>query len=248
MNSEKIAFITGGAKGIGAAIVDELAQSGFRVVIAFKNSENEAIKLCNKLTNAGFKATTQYLDLGMENSISNALADTEKSVGSVDVLVNNGAYSEHVDFLSMSQLQIQHMFEINLKSAMLLSQLTIPSMIENGWGRIINIASIGGQWGGMNQIHYATMKAGLIGFTRSLAKTYSINGVLSNSVSPGLIDTEMIASELANKDLSNVLKAIPVGRIGNPVDIAKVVGFLSSESASYITGQTINVNGGMLFS
>jgi acetoacetyl-CoA reductase/3-oxoacyl-[acyl-carrier protein] reductase len=176
------------------------------------------------------------------------VAEIEMVVGQIDVLVNNGAHSEHVEFLKMSQVQIQQMFEVNLKSAMQLAQLTIPNMVEKNWGRIINIASIGGQWGGKNQIHYATMKAGLIGFTRSLAKTYSLSGVLSNAVSPGLIETEMTAPELSSDHLESIIATIPVGRIGTPVEVAKIVSFLASGSASYISGQTINVNGGMLFS
>ena len=248
MENEKIALVTGGARGIGAAIVNELAQSGFQVVIGYKSSETGAALLSNQLTEKGFKVSTQFLDLASEVSVSQAVAETEKFVGPIDVLVNNGAHSEHIEFLKMSQNQIQQMFEVNLKSAMNLAQLTIPKMVEQKWGRIINIASIGGQWGGKNQIHYATMKAGLIGFTRSLAKTYSQSGVLTNAVSPGLIDTEMIASDLSSDNFQSIIDTIPVGRIGKPVEVAKIVGFLSSESASYISGQTINVNGGMFFS
>ena len=248
MENEKIALVTGGAKGIGAAIVNELAQSGFQVVIGYKSSEIGAALLSNQLAERGFKVSTQFLDLASEVSVSQAVAETEKFVGPIDVLVNNGAHSEHIEFLKMSQNQIQQMFEVNLKSAMHLAQLTIPKMVEQKWGRIINIASIGGQWGGKNQIHYATMKAGLIGFTRSLAKTYSQSGVLTNAVSPGLIDTEMIASDLSGDNFQSIIDTIPVGRIGKPVEVAKIVGFLSSENASYISGQTINVNGGMFFS
>jgi acetoacetyl-CoA reductase/3-oxoacyl-[acyl-carrier protein] reductase len=244
----KVALVTGGARGIGAAIVNELAESGLHVIIGYKNSKIAATLLSNQLSEKGLKSNIQYLDLASEVSISNAVTESEHLVGSIDVLVNNGAHSEHVEFLKMSQLQIQQMFEVNLKSAMQLSQLTIPKMVEKKWGRIINIASIGGQWGGKNQIHYATMKAGLIGFTRSLAKTYSLNGVLTNSVSPGLIDTEMIAPELTKDNLNSIITTIPIGRIGRPTEVAKIVSFLSGESASYITGQTINVNGGMLFS
>jgi NAD(P)-dependent dehydrogenase (short-subunit alcohol dehydrogenase family) len=248
VENEKIALVTGGAKGIGAAIVNELAQSGFQVVIGYKSSEIGAALLSNQLAERGFKVSTQFLDLASEVSVSQAVAETEKFVGPIDVLVNNGAHSEHIEFLKMSQNQIQQMFEVNLKSAMHLAQLTIPKMVEQKWGRIINIASIGGQWGGKNQIHYATMKAGLIGFTRSLAKTYSQSGVLTNAVSPGLIDTEMIASDLSGDNFQSIIDTIPVGRIGKPVEVAKIVGFLSSENASYISGQTINVNGGMFFS
>jgi acetoacetyl-CoA reductase/3-oxoacyl-[acyl-carrier protein] reductase len=121
-------------------------------------------------------------------------------------------------------------------------------MRSQNWGRIINVASIGGQWGGVNQIHYATSKAGLIGLTRSLAKTYGECGITSNAVAPGLVDTDMSSAELARPDGQEKLRQIPLGRTAYPVEVATAVSFLASEAASYITGQTINVNGGMLFS
>jgi acetoacetyl-CoA reductase/3-oxoacyl-[acyl-carrier protein] reductase len=140
------------------------------------------------------------------------------------------------------------MYEINLKAPFQLTQSLLPGMIANGWGRIVNVTSIGGQWGGTKQIHYAVMKSGLIGLTKSIAKTFSSNGITCNAVAPGLIATNMIATELPTKKREEVAKTIPVGRIGEASDVANVVKFLVSDSASYLTGQTVNVNGGMYFS
>ena len=137
------------------------------------------------------------------------------------------------------------MFASNLRGAFSFSQEVIPYMIKNKWGRIVNVASIGGQWGGRNQIHYAASKAGLINLTTSLAKLYSKNGITINTISPGLVKTEMIANELKTTSGKNKIKQIPIGRIADTDEVANVVNFLCSDEASYITGQTINVNGGM---
>lgn len=137
------------------------------------------------------------------------------------------------------------MMNVNLRGAFICSQEVIPSMLERNWGRIINVTSIGGQWGGINQVHYASSKAGLTGLSMSLARLYSHKGITSNSVSPGIIETEM-TSWIKDKDKQILTKDIPAGRFGLVEEVSEVVSFLASESSSYITGQTINVNGGML--
>jgi len=137
------------------------------------------------------------------------------------------------------------MFASNLRGAFSFSQEVIPHMIKSKWGRIVNVASIGGQWGGRNQIHYAASKAGLINLTISLAKLYSKKGITTNAVSPGLVKTDLIANELKTTSGKNKVKQIPIGRIADTDEVANIVNFLCSDEASYITGQTINVNGGM---
>ena len=139
------------------------------------------------------------------------------------------------------------MLGTNLRGAFIFSQEVLPNMMKSGWGRIINIASIGGQWGGINQVHYAASKAGLINLTRSIAKIYSSYGITCNSVSPGLVQTDMASREIGSKEGQEKLKNIPIGRVGTTSEIASAVGFLASDEASYITGQTINLNGGMYF-
>ncbi len=140
------------------------------------------------------------------------------------------------------------MLSVNLRAPFLTSQHVLAHMKNQKWGRVINIVSIGGQWGGVNQIHYAAAKAGLIGLTRSIAKTYSGHGVTCNAVSPGLVATDMSDAELGRPDGQRKLAQIPVGRVAQPVEVAEAVAFLASDRAAYITDQTLNVNGGMLFS
>ena len=139
------------------------------------------------------------------------------------------------------------MMGINLRGPFICAQECLPDMIERGWGRIVNITSIGGQWGGFNQVHYSASKAGLINLTRSLAKLYSGKGVTTNAVAIGLVQTDMSAAELATEAGQEKVMTIPRGRLGTVQDIADTVAFLASDQADYITGQTINLNGGMLF-
>jgi NAD(P)-dependent dehydrogenase (short-subunit alcohol dehydrogenase family) len=139
------------------------------------------------------------------------------------------------------------MLEINLRGMFSFTQEVLPKMKMKKWGRIINIASIGGQWGGYNQVHYAAAKAGVINFTKSIGKIYSEFGVTCNAISPGLVLTDMSKKEINSKQGINKIKSIPKGRIANPEEISSVALFLASQKASYITGQTINVNGGMYF-
>src|SRR6185503_4918583 len=139
------------------------------------------------------------------------------------------------------------MFAVNLRAPVVCAQTVLPAMLERGWGRIVNISSIGGQWGGVNQVHYALAKAGLNNLSRSLAKLYSARGVTANTVAIGLVETEMSAPELQTAAGKEKVRAIPIGRVATPDEVAGIVVFLASEAASYLTGQTINVNGGMYF-
>ena len=136
---------------------------------------------------------------------------------------------------------------MNLRGPFLAAQAVLPGMLERGFGRIVNLGSIGGQWGGTRQVHYACSKAGLEGLTRSLARLGAERGVTANAVAPGLVDTEMIADELASDDGRAKAAAIPAGRLGMPDEIAAAVAYLVSDDAGYVTGQTLSVNGGMLF-
>ena len=170
-----------------------------------------------------------------------------KKFGKINILINNAAIAQEKPFETITDEDWDNMMAINLRGPFILCQEVIPDMIEQGWGRIINICSVGGQLGGINQVHYAAAKAGLINLTKSLARIYSKNGITSNAVSPGLVDTDMAAQELTTPAGKEKVRNIPIGRIATAEEIANVVVFLASEKASYITGQTINVNGGMYF-
>lgn len=238
------ALITGAGRGIGAAIARRLAEDGFDVALHARASRTPAKEVAAEISSGGGVAQVFCADL----STARGIAGLANEVGPVDVLVNNAAMSQERSFEEISSKDIDAMFAVNLKAPFRLSQLMLPHMVERAWGRIVNIASIGGQWGGTNQIHYATSKAGLVGLTRSIAKTYGRHGITANAIAPGLVETDMSAEELRRPDGQEKLRGIPLGRVGQPSEVAAAVSFLVSEEAAYITGQTINLNGGMLFS
>ena len=241
MSKKKVAFVTGGSGGIGKSICLKLIKSGFYVAVGYKTNKKAADNLTKKN-----HAIAIQVDVSSRKSIKKGIQSCKKFFDqNIDVLINNAAISQEKPFEKISDADWDHMFASNLHGAFSFSQEVIPHMIKNKWGRIVNIASIGGQWGGRNQIHYAASKAGLINLTISLAKLYSKKGITINAVSPGLVKTEMIANELKTISGKNKIKQIPIGRIANTDEVANIVNFLCSDEASYITGQTINVNGGM---
>ena len=244
----KLAVVTGGATGIGLEICRSLSLEGYRVICVYHSSVDAALRLEGTETSMGRWVKTVQMDLESPRSIDLGLSLIEANYGSPSILINNAAHTQQVPFLDISESDLNRMYEVNLKAPFQLTQSLLPGMIANGWGRIVNLTSIGGQWGGTKQIHYAVMKSGLIGLTKSIAKTFSSNGITCNAVAPGLIATNMIAAELPTKKREEVAKTIPAGRIGEASDVANVVKFLVSDSASYLTGQTVNVNGGMYFS
>ena len=241
---EKSAFVTGASRGIGNSIAEILLKSGTGVAIGYNKNYHLANELVKKYPNA----IPIQVDVSNRKSIINAIRKCNKFFKKdIDILVNNAAASQLKPFEKISDSDWDNMLSTNLRSAFIFSQEVIQSMIKNRWGRIVNITSIGGQWGGYNQVHYAASKAGLINLTMSLAKIYSKYKITINAVSPGLVKTDMSSKELYSIMGKMKVKNIPLGRIGTPNEIAGVVGFLCSEDSSYITGQTINVNGGMYF-
>ena len=241
MAKKKVAFVTGGSGGIGKSICLKLIKSGFYVAVGYKTNKKDATNLTKKNP-----AIAIQVDVSSRKSIKKSIQSCKKFFGqNIDVLINNAAISQEKSFEKISDTDWDNMLVSNLRGAFSFSQEVIPYMIKSKWGRIVNVVSISGQWGGHNQIHYAASKAGLINLTTSLAKLYSKNGITINAVSPGLVKTEMIANELKTTSRKNKIKQIPIGRIADTNEIANVVNFLCLDEASYITGQTINVNGGM---
>lgn len=182
------------------------------------------------------------------SSIKKALAIIKEQFGFINVLVNNAAIAQEKAFNEITDENWDDVLSVNLRGPFTLCQELLPDMQKQGWGRIINISSIGGQWGGFNQVHYAASKAGLISLTRSLARIYSQDGITINSIAPGLVGSDMARRELESESGKAKVKSIPIGRISTPEEVANVAVFLSGDASSYITGQTINVNGGMYFS
>tara|TARA_Y100001958_G_scaffold159935_1_gene164420 strand:+ start:6589 stop:7314 length:726 start_codon:yes stop_codon:yes gene_type:complete len=238
---KRTAFITGGTQGIGKAIVEKLISQDYKVLIGFMSQKAKAHDMAKNINSMNGDAIAVHVDITSRSSIQEVMANVQH----IDILINNAGISQSKDFLDITDEDWNQMMNTNLRGAFIFSQAVIPSMLKQNWGRIINITSIGGQWGGVNQVHYASSKAGLSGLTMSLARLYSGKGITSNSVSPGIIETDM-TSWIKDQDKNILTKDIPLGRFGLVEEVAEVVSFLASNASSYITGQTINVNGGML--
>lgn len=244
----KTVLITGGTRGIGREIVQKFSEQNFNVIFTFNSNEKLAKNIVSELSHINKNIHTVKMNLYETKNIISTMDYVQNNLGNVDILINNAAIAQEKDFMKIDLEDWDRMIAINLRSVFLLSKLSLPNMINNNWGRIINISSIGGQWGGINQVHYAASKAGLINFTQSIAKIYSKYGITSNAIAPGLFETEMSKREINSTEGQNKLKNIPIGRFGRIEEIASTALFLSSNGASYITGQTLNLNGGMLFS
>lgn len=241
----KTVLITGCSKGIGLSITQKFLSEGFTVIGTFRTKNKDLTEL---ETQYGQNLKLYSLDLSNLSAIEQFNQDVIQKLQPT-ILVNNAALSQHKPFLDISISEWQTMFNTNFFSVVKLTQNIIPIMKQKKFGRIITISSVGGQWGGVKQVHYAATKASLINLTHSLAKNFSADGITSNCVSPGAIDTDMLKPELPiePQKLEQFLKSIPVGRLGHADEVSHTVFFLASEQAAYITGQTVNVNGGIFF-
>ena len=244
---DKVIFVTGGTRGIGLGIARRFIKAGARVAISYATQRERALALQDELASEGHSLLTVEMHAESRNSIRTALEEVKAILGSVDVLINNAAIAQEKPFDTITDEDWEKMFRVNLQGPFALTQEVIPEMLEKGWGRIINISSIGGQIGGVNQIHYASAKAGLIGLTKSLARVYSSSGITCNAIAPGLVATDMTERELNSAAGKKKVEAIPAGRTGTTAEIAEACIFLCNEQSGYITGQTLNINGGMYF-
>jgi len=242
MDVKKIALVTGASRGIGKGIAISLLESGIDVILGYKKNKMLAEQICKAYANA----YPVQIDIAHRESIKNAIIEGQTYFSSrINILINNAALAQEKPFHTITDSDWDLIQAVNLRGAFICCQEVVAGMSQSRWGRIVNITSIGGQWGGINQVHYAVAKAGLIGLTRSLAKLYSADGITVNAVSPGLVRTDMSAGEIDSDKGNDKIKNIPIGRIATIEEVADVVTFLSSDKASYMTGQTINVNGGM---
>jgi NAD(P)-dependent dehydrogenase (short-subunit alcohol dehydrogenase family) len=241
----KVALVTGAGSGIGNAIAVALLDAGYRVACGYNANKAGA----EAIPKSHASAFAVKIDIASRASVKRGLAASVGHFGKgFDIVVNNAALAQEKPFEAITDADWDRMLAINLRGAFIVTQETLPAMLAGRWGRIINITSIGGQWGGMRQVHYAAAKAGLINLTHSLAKLYSGDGVTANAIAPGLVATDMIAKELKSKAGQRKAAQIPAGRIAAPAEIAAGVVYLASDAAGYVTGQTLNINGGLLMS
>ncbi len=241
--SPKLALVTGAGSGIGKAVALALLGAGYQVACGYNANRAGAEAIRHP------RARAVKIDIASRASIRRALAETRRAFRhDIDILVNNAALVQEKPFDSLTDADWDRMLAVNLRGAFILAQESLPAMAKQKWGRIVNITSIGGQWGGMRQVHYAAAKAGLINLTHSLARLYSPLGITTNAVAPGLVATDMIRKELKSGAGKQKAAQIPVGRIAEPEEIAAGVVYLVSEGAAYVTGHTLNINGGMMMS
>jgi len=243
----KVAIITGAASGIGRATAITLAESGAAVTINYRRNENDAELLRKQILSTGGRAITVQADVTRASDVAALIKRATEEFGPVDVLVNNaGSLIERLRILELTEERWDEVMDLNLKSAFLCSRAVVPAMIERKAGAIINLSSIAGRNGGaLGSIHYSTAKGGLITFTKGLAKELAPFGVRVNAVSPGVIDTPYHEQFSSPEMMKNYVNAIPLGRVGKPGEVAKVIAFLASDAASYLAGETIEINGGM---
>jgi 3-oxoacyl-[acyl-carrier protein] reductase len=239
----KIALVTGASQGIGRACALALAAEGATVALAARNTEKlEAVAA--EITAAGGTARAYALDVSSEDSIKSAAKAVLADLGAVHILVNNAGITKDGLALRMKLSDFDDVLRTNLTGAFLLTQAVISSMMKARWGRVINITSVVGETGAAGQANYAASKAGLIGLTKSLAREFASRSITVNAVAPGFIQTAM-TDALTDDQKSGILTQIPLARYGTDADIAAAVTFLASDSAGYITGHTLDVNGGM---
>ena len=239
-----VALVTGGSRGIGREIATTLAKAGFDVAICFKNNETDARECIRDCLAEGVRAIYIKADVSVSEDVDNMFAAVKEQLGPVDVLVNNAGITRDNILIRMSEEEYEEVLDTNLKGVFLCTKSALRDMMKKRSGKIINITSVVGITGNAGQSNYCAAKAGIIGFTKSVAREYGGKGICVNAVAPGFIQTEMTNS--LSEDIKNeCLKQIPLKRFGTAKDVANVVEFLASEKSSYVTGQVIEVTGGL---
>jgi 3-oxoacyl-(acyl-carrier-protein) reductase len=240
----KKALVTGGSRGIGKAIALTLADLGADVALTYYTGCKFAEDVRGQIRDMGRQASCYAHDIGDPETIDELRLQILNDVGQVDILVNNAGITRDRSFKKMTREMWDDVLTVNLTGVFHITKQFIDDMAERGWGRVVNVSSIVGQVGNFGQANYAAAKAGLIGFTKTLAREYAKRGVTVNAVAPGFTKTRMLQN-VPDKALQAVIDMTPVGRLGEPAEIAAGVAFLASPAASYITGHVLDINGGM---
>lgn len=240
----RTALVTGGSRGIGREIALGLAAKGCNVAITYITSDEVAQKVVDELTEMGIKAIAVKADTGNQEQVEVMVKQIEESLGRIEILVNNAGITRDNLLIRMTEDDWDRVMQTNLKGAFLTTKAVVRGMMKNRYGKIINVSSVVGVMGNAGQANYSASKAGLIGLTKSAAKELASRGIRVNAIAPGFIKTDM-TDALKEEVIQEMLKSIPLGYLAEPNEISKLVNFLASEDSDYITGQVIQIDGGM---
>jgi 3-oxoacyl-[acyl-carrier protein] reductase len=241
----RVALVTGGGRGIGRAIAVRLAREGARVAISYRSNDAAAEETVELVRKAGVECETFKGDVASLEDVEALMKGVGEAFGAVEILVNNAGTTRDNILLRMKDSEFDEVLATNLKGTYLCTRAALRGMVRARWGRIVNISSVVGLLGNAGQANYAASKAGIIGFTKSVAREVAGRGITANAVAPGYVETEL-TGVLPENIKEQILGQVPMGRLGEPEEIAEVVTFLAGERGAYVTGQTIAVDGGMV--
>ena len=241
---DKVALVTGASRGIGRAVAIELASRGVFVVVNYAQNEAAAREVLSTIENSGGKGEIRHFDVANTTVVQDEIGKIGEQLGGLHILINNAGITRDGFIVRMKEEDWDMVLSVDLKGVFNCTRAAAKIMMKQKYGRIINITSIIGEMGNSGQVNYSAAKAGIIGFTKSAAKELGSRGITVNAVSPGFIETDMTRN-LPENIRNKYVEGIPIGRFGTPEDVAKVIAFLASDDASYITGEVVRVNGGL---
>lgn len=241
----KTVLITGASKGIGAGLAKTFAAEGYNVILNYNKSEKEAKELENQLNTKGYSSLAIKADISDIKQVEDMVKTAQNHFGGIDILINNAGIALQKLFCDVTDEEYNNIFDVNVKGTFNCTKIVLPSMINNKYGKIINISSIWGMVGASCEVHYSASKAAIIGLTKALSKEVGPCNITVNCIAPGVIETDM-NQNLDIDTIEQLKQDTPLGKIGTPSDIAHLALFLASEKANFITGQIISPNGGMV--